>query len=253
MNIYIPTLNRTEKQITLSNLPKTLYEKIYLVCIEEEAEELKKYGTNVLVTPPEVKGIGETRQYVIDNTKDEHILFLDDDLKFYKRNADKKLRKIVGNQFHELYNWISLALDKGYPMVGVSAQAGNNRFDGNFAYLQRIFTVYGLNTKFLKDNNIRFDEMKLMEDFNVALKVIRHGYKTVMNTEFAHTQSNSNATGGCSSYRDYELQKESAFKLMENHYPFVKVVKKESKSWTGLEERYDVRVQWKKAYLKGSY
>lgn len=118
MNIYIPTLNRTEKQITLSNLPKTLYEQIYLVCIEAEAEELKKYGTNVLVTPPEVKGIGETRQYVIDNTEAEHILFLDDDLKFYKRNADKKLRKIVDNQFHELYNWISSALQKGYPMVG---------------------------------------------------------------------------------------------------------------------------------------
>lgn len=253
MNIYIPTLNRTEKQITLSNLPKDLFEKIYLVCIEQEAQELEKYGTNLLVTPPEVKGIGETRQYVVDKVKDGHILFLDDDLVFYKRNADKKLKKLQGNQFIELYNWIKFALEKGYPMVGVSAQAGNNRYDNNFAYLQRIFTVYGLNTKFLKKHDIRFDEMKLMEDFNVALKVIRNGWKTVMNTEFAHTQSNSNASGGCSSYRDYQLQKESAYQLMEKHYPYVKVVKKEAKSWTGLEERYDVVVQWKQAYIKGGY
>ena len=253
MNIYIPTYKRTDKQITLGNLPKSLYDQTYLVCVEEEAEELSKYGAKILVTPPEVKGIGPTRQYVIDNAKDKHILFLDDDLKFYRRNEEAKLKKINPDEFHHLHTWINYCLEMGYPMVGVSAQAGNNRFKGNFAYLQRIFTVYGLNTEFLKEKNIRFDEMELMEDFNVALKIIRHGFKTILNTEFAHTQSNSNASGGCSEYRNYELQKKSAYMLMEKHYPYVKVVKKNAKSWTGLQERYDVRIQWKKAYIEGTY
>jgi len=253
MNIYIPTLGRTEKQITLSNLPTNLYDQTYLVCVEDEADSLKKYGVKLIVTPPEVKGIGQTRQYVIDNTNDKHILFLDDDLKFYKRYKGKKLKKATPEQFNQLHTWINWTLEMGYPMVGVSAQAGNNRYDMNFAYLQRMFTVYGLNTEFLKERNIRFDEMPLMEDFNVALKVIRNGYKTITNTEWAHTQSNSNASGGCSTYRDFELQKKSAFMLMEKHYPYVKVVKKKAKSWENMQERYDVRVYWKKAYIEGTY
>jgi len=93
-----------------------------------------------------------------------------------------------------------------------------------------------------------------MEDFNVVLHLLRFGYRSIINTEFAHNQKASNQSGGCSeSGRTYEVQKRSALLLAEKHKPFVNVVKKESKNWVGMEHRYDVKIFWKKAFEQGRY
>jgi len=133
-------------------------------------------------------------------------------------------------------------------MVGLSSQQGNHLHKGNEIQLSRIFSVYALNIEILKKFNIRFDEMELMEDFNVALRLIRNGFLTVINTQFAHGQKSSNAKGGCSEYRNLERQSKAARTLVKRHSPFVKLVKKKSKSWEGMQEREDVMIYWKKAY-----
>ena len=66
--------------------------------------------------------------------------------------------------------------------------------------------------------------------------------------EWVHNQGGSGSAGGCSTYRTPEIQAEAAHKLHEHHRPFVKVVKKTTKTAWGGGERTDVIVQWKKAY-----
>ena len=100
----------------------------------------------------------------------------------------------------------------------------------------------------MKQLQIRFDEIELMEDFNVQLRLIRNGVLTILNSSFAHAQKNANAKGGCSEFRNIENQSKSARLLAKLHYPFVKVVKKKTKSWEGMQEREDVMIYWKKAY-----
>ena len=219
MKICIPTYKRVDSQITLSLIPKILYPDTYLVCNKFEEEDLKKYNINLIVLPDDIKGIGNVRQYVVDNLDSKYIWFIDDDLSFLRRESNSiKLNKIKDEDFLELYNSNKTRLEKGYAIVGCSAQGGNNRFEGKFTYFGRIFSVYAINT------------------------------------EFAHNQKASNQSGGCSeSGRTYEVQKRSALLLAEKHKPFVNVVKKESKNWVGMEHRYDVKIFWKKAFEQGRY
>jgi len=255
MKICIPTYKRVDTQITLGLIPKILLQDTYLVCNKFEEEDLKKYNVNLLVLPDSIKGIGNVRQYVVENLGSKYVWFIDDDLSFLRRETDSiKLKKIKDEDFIELYNWNKMCLEKGYAIVGCSAQGGNNRFEGKFTYFGRIFSVYAINTDILKKHNIKFNEMEVMEDFNVVLHLLRFGYRTIINTEFAHNQKASNQSGGCSeSGRTYEVQKRSSLLLAEKHKPFVNVVKKESKNWIGMEHRYDVKIFWKKAFEKGRY
>jgi hypothetical protein len=56
MRIYIPTRNRINKQVTLSNIPDDWESRTYLVCSPEEAPVHEKLGRQVLICP--VSGIG---------------------------------------------------------------------------------------------------------------------------------------------------------------------------------------------------
>lgn len=249
MKIYIPTYKRVNNQTTIKNIPNELKELTYLVVRKEEYQELKKYHNRLIVLPDNVNNIGQTRQYIIEYEGNDKILFLDDDLQFFKREKiTKKLKKCTDKEFIQLYEWFLKTINKGYPMVGLSSRQGNNHYQGNYEYLVRIMTVYALNIEMLKKLNIRFDEMELMEDFNVALNLIKNGFITVINTEFAFGQKSSNAKGGCSEYRTQERQSKNARLLVKKHKPFVKLVKKTTKSWKGLEEREDVLIYWKKAH-----
>ena len=255
MKIYIPTLGRVDNQITIKSIPDNLLDKTYLVCSEKEAPLLKKIHDNLIICPKEINGIGKVRQYIIDKSTEPYLLFLDDDLVFLKReNNSKKLKPIDKTEFTALYNWFMQKLNEGYPMVGLSARQGNHlSYPEKEIYLSRIFTVYALNTEILKNFNVRFDEMDLMEDFNVALRLIRYGFKTISNTEYAHAQKSSNQKGGCSLYRNIETQSKAARLLVKKHKPFVKLVKKKTESWEGMEEREDVMIYWKKAYNGNKY
>jgi len=255
MKICIPTYRRIDAQITLQSIPDELRHQTVLICEKVEEEELKKYGVRVLTLPDSVKGIGNVRQWVVENINSKFIWFIDDDLSFQRRVKDsKKLTKITDSDFIDLYNWTKQCLQKGFGIVGCSAQGGNNRFENKFTYFNRIYAIYALNTEILIKHNIRFDEIELMEDFNVILHLLRFGYRSVINTEFAHNQKAANQTGGCSDMgRNEEMQKKSAYILAEKHKPFVSVVKKTSKNWVGMEERHDVKVYWKKAFEQGKY
>tara|TARA_R110000803_G_scaffold197528_1_gene261103 strand:+ start:158 stop:931 length:774 start_codon:yes stop_codon:yes gene_type:complete len=249
MKIYIPTYKRVDTQVTINNIPDELKSLTYLVARKEERDQLIRHHKQIIVLPDYVNNIGTTRQYIVDTVKDKTILFLDDDLNFFKREDDtKKLRKCNKEQFIELYKWFIEKIDQGYPMVGLSSRQGNNHHIQNEIQLSRIMTVYALNIDILKTFNIRFDEMELMEDFNVALRLIRNGFLTISNAQFAHGQGSSNMKGGCSEYRNNERQSKCARMLVRNHAPFVRLVKKKTKSWKGMEEREDVMIYWKKAY-----
>ena len=255
MKICIPTYKRIDTQITLSLIPKILLKYTYLICNKFEEEDLKKYNVNLFVLPDKIKGIGNVRQYVVENLGSKYVWFIDDDISFQKRISNTiKLRNVTDENFIELYNWNKMCLDKGFGIVGCSTRGGNNRYLSKFVYFGRIFSVYSVNTEILLKHNIRFDEQQQMEDFNVTLHLLRYGYRSIINTEFAHSQKASNQDGGCSaSGRNYETQKNSVLLLAEKHKPFVKIKIKKSKTWQNMEERYDANIQWKKAFEKGRY
>ncbi len=264
--IYIPTMHRTDKQNSYSKFSKDMKNITYLVTVEEDVKELEKNypGIKCLVPPKDIKGISKVRQWIIENSKTRYVWMCDDDQKFYKRldndwhlkyTDDKEYfsEDTIDEMITETYNLISLEkteFGKKYFGVGLSARQGNNRsFPKKYLYNSRMYNTYALDTHLFKENNIRFDEFEVMEDFNATLSFFTKGYPNVIIQDFCWGQIESNMAGGCSEYRTFDLQKKYSNKLYEKFPEFVKVIKKKGKSWgEGLNERYDVNVQWKKAF-----
>jgi hypothetical protein len=138
---------------------------------------------------------------------------------------------------------------KRYPAVGISARQGNQHKEEDIVECTRMMNAYAFNTEVLKNNNIRFDKTKVMEDFHVTLSLLELGYKNAVIYSHCWNQRSSGAAGGCSTYRTPKMQADAANQIAKLHAPFVKVVTKESKSsWKGMEERTDVIIYWKKCF-----
>src|SRR5205085_2016627 len=88
--------------------------------------------------------------------------------------------------------------------------------------------LYGVRADILDKEKIRFDATPLMEDMHVSLSLIALGYDTALISEWVWNQPGSGAAGGCSLYRDLELQKDSARKLASLHKPFVSIIRREA-------------------------
>lgn len=250
MKIFIPTYKRTNKQRTWDSIPESIRGDVFLVCGEDEKEAHEKEGRQVLVHPEGLHRVAPKRQWIVETCGEDKILMLDDDLSFRCRSdGDYKLRDMVEEDYHKMLERAEAELDN-YGAVGISSQAGNNRsFPEDILSPARMFTAYALRADILRREDIRFDDMEVMEDFHVTLSLLRKGIPNAVLQNWCWSQPKSNAEGGCSEYRTFEVQKTAAERLAEIHSPYVKVIQKESKAWgNGLEVRYDVRVSWKKAY-----
>lgn len=253
MKIFIPTRGRLSSQVTWDNLPSFVRDMATLVCPLDEHEAHERAGRRAVATPNTVQGIAQTRQWIIETSPDNIVMMADDDQEFFcRKDGTYRLRKMNENDFSEMLSSIT-EYAREYSAVGISAVAGNNNsFPAYTISPGRMYNMYALNRRTLLDNDIRFDEMVVMEDFHVTLSLLKKGFANIILQKWCWSQKASNADGGCSIYRTSETQKQGAIRLAELHHPYVKVVQKRSKSWgNGLSERFDVRVQWKKALDDG--
>jgi hypothetical protein len=255
MPIYIPSLGRAGRQITLAALPKAAQQRALVVV---PAGELRAYTArvpaHVHVLPCPAVGITRTREWIARHAaahRHAKLLMLDDDLRFYRRMAGTvKLRKVAADDMMDMLALLERWLDET-PHVAVSAREGNNRVEAPHAWAGRALRALGFRTKeyLAMAATPRVD---VMEDFDTFLRLMRQGWANKITYEFAQNQDGgSQAAGGCSTYRTTAVQAAAAHKLAALHPEFVDVVEKQTKvSWKG-EPRTDVKVYWKKAWLSG--
>ena len=252
MRIYIPTRGRTFNQETLKHFPKEMKKEVVLVVDEDEKDLYTQHDTPKMVVPSSIKGISPKRKYIVDNTDDPRIVMLDDDLRFYIRKSptDWHLRYLDTEEYGALFGLLDEWMDQGYAHCGISAREGNNRVEAlrvrNTRYMRVL--AYDLD-RFPKD--IEWARTEIMEDFDIALQLLRRGKACSVSYYYAQGQKTSNASGGCSEWRTMKVQSAGAEKLATLHPTCVKVVEKVTKTaWDG-ELRKDVRVEWKKAFKEG--
>lgn len=258
MKIYIPTRGRVNKQITLTNLPLALKEKVKLVVDKaEEQEHINIYGgEKVLAVPPSYDSIGKVREFIIthhhltnDNPK---LIMLDDDLGFNMRRTDirSKFLHATDEAIVKGFSLVEKLLDD-YPHGGIRHRQMSQDAD-DIEYNCRTLRALAYNTKIFKEQNIKFDRLIVMEDFDVTLQLLRKGFSNFNISTIIQGQGSSNAVGGCSLYRDAQRQDEGARGLQALHPEFVRVrTKKTNWSNWGSDERTDVTISWKKAYESG--
>lgn len=253
MIIYIPSLGRPTKQATLYSLPVEINYRVRLVVSAAEfgeyAARWQDKGVKILQCP--AHGIGRVRQWIIEQhdvaAHGSHIVMMDDDLRFFVRAADPtKFLAARAVSIIRMLDDIDCELCD-YPLVGVTAREGGNRIVKDIVDT-RLLRLLAYNVEVMRKENIRFDRLPVMEDFDAALQLLEKGYHNLLLHTYCHDQGTSNAPGGCSTYRNPSVQREGALGLRELHPLSVKVVEKITKTaWNGLP-RTDVMVQWKRAY-----
>lgn len=250
MKIFIPTYGRHDQQTTYAGIPAALKPHVWLVVQDREKHLYDGYQTMVL--PRSIKTIAPTRQYIMEIARRlhyKHIVMMDDDLRFFARREDDKGKflPITEKQFKTMVKTIDKRLDK-YAHVGILAREGGNRVTEPTRTCTRMMRVLGYDVEKFFENEINFDRLPLQSDFDVTLQLLRKGFPNLVLCEYVQDQGSSNAKGGCSHFRTFDMINKNVEKLAKLHAPFVKVTTKQTKTaWNG-NERKDVTVQWKKAY-----
>ncbi len=248
MRIFIPTLGR-EKQFTFETLPDIWKRQVIFICGPGEKKRLSAFGAPVWEQPAEVKGIAGVRQMVMDFARDEKVVMLDDDLKFAKRLPDGKLTPADKTAVNSMLFIVEKQLEY-YAHGAVSCREGNNRVTEAMTLIGRPLRLLSYNRTMVKKAECRF-RLKVMEDFDMTLQLLRKGCKNFIIWDYCHDQCiGSGAPGGCSGYRTPAVQAQAAHDLAKLHPGFVKVVEKETKTaWKDFGgKRTDVIVYWKKAF-----
>lgn len=247
--IIIPSSGRADKQITLAQLPEQVRKVTRLAVYVNELCDYSEAHDDLMVVPRKVTNISEKRRYIMDSCKTRYLLMLDDDLTFAYRPVMES-PKLLPCSTHRVEGMLGLfhVLIKGYAHVSLSARQGNNHVDQVYKELGRVSNAYMYDLERVRAAKVEVGRIPLMEDFDLTLQLLRAGLPNAMIYRYCYNQSGSNTVGGCSQYRTTELQAESAHKLAELHSGFVRVVKKKTKNWKGMEERTDVVVSWQKAY-----
>lgn len=243
-----PRRQHTLRRLTEAGLP------VRLVVQAREAAQFhwtqNLVGVKLEVLPQEVQTVAPTRQYIADNLAPRYFCMLDDDLHFFKRRDDDrtKFRDITNAELRQMFNELELALGT-HPHAGIAAREGGNRATQQYLGNTRIMRLLAYDRAILAASGASFGYMEVMEDFHVALTLLRAGYPNKVLNDYCHNQAEgSNAPGGCSTFRTPELHEANANRLAERHAGYVTLVTKETKTAWGGGERVDVRIQWKKAY-----
>jgi hypothetical protein len=253
MDIVIPSRGRPHSQESLKQLRAAgLYVTVVVPMAELESylHHAADPWVRVVGLPEHIQGIAHKRQWMLENIgTDDAFIMVDDDLTFFKRRTDdpSKLRDISPEELYRAFHAMEAAL-KTHAHVGFAAREGANRQTASHVYNTRIMRVLGYNRAVLRQHNITFGRIPVMEDFDVALRLLRAGLPNVILNGYAHNQKGSGAVGGCSVWRTPQVQAAAALELAKLHPGYVKVVEKTTKGAWGGGTRTDVTVQWKKAY-----
>ena len=250
--IFIPTRGRLLNQVTWESIGDEGRDWANLVCPEEEVKSHESLGRST-ISRGDIQGINNVRNFIVEyahNKGIEKIIILDDDLIFGTRlhHSSPSLRKTKQIEMVVLWEQMEDLLEK-FVHVGVSPRQMNDKhFPHRKKFCMRQNAVHGIKPSVLIDEEIYYNEVDLMEDYYVTLRLFEQGFPNAVIVDWTWDQRGaSGAEGGCSNYRTPKLQEEASHKLASLFPRYVKALQKETKTgWKGMKTRWDVRVQWRK-------
>lgn len=248
MRLYVPTFRRVGQQLTLRSLPEPLRKDAVLVCPQEEADRHARSlpWVTILIQPEEIKTISQKRAWIIQQSQDDCLMMLDDDLEFHARGEgilSKRMAtpEVVTKFFGELRGRIM----GEYAHGGISPRFVNSLVKTDWKTNTRAMFALAFRTE-VAQRELEFNRVRLREDMDYTLQLLRKGYPNIVGFDVCVSPKDYGAQGGCAAEgRTVELSNEEAERLAALHPGLVRVVEKAYK--TSLP-RKEVVVQWGKAY-----
>lgn len=250
--IYIPTSGRQDRQITIKSLPERWIKRTVLVVHKSEMDNYK--SLNIPFIAHDVVGIGCIRHFITSLTLCDKIIMIDDDLDFYIRKEDSKLRRATQDEVGDGLDMILSWLDKeDIAQTGFSLSLLNVRKPYDVCYNEKCHAVSAIDVGIYREAGIRYDALPMnLEDLHVTLAFLEKGYRVKISYQYAFkdVQPKKNKLTGCSVYRNEQTELEACQNLQRLHPDYVSILTRKPKNETNnLYNRKNVpMVRWKKAY-----
>lgn len=233
MLIAIPSKNRAGKTTTNKVLPNigTFY-------VPESEMHQYSYIKNVVGVPKEIQGITPTRNWILKNTDERWVVFLDDDVKNcgYTKLHDTYSKKIEikeeGFWAEEFLKAFDLTEQMGYKLWGVKTEAAPRSVYPYKPILTKTYLTASC-MGIVNDGEFYFDEKFVVkEDYEICLRHIVK-YAGILGIRYLHWENEHWKTdGGCKDYRTVEIEKQ-AIKDLHKLYPgMIRSAKRKANTFT---------------------
>jgi len=198
---------------------------------ENEEKQYKKYGGNIIAVPGDVQGITQTRNWILKNSDDERVVFIDDDVKtcgwiklYSDRRKNKKLSEI--DWLIEFEKLFEICDNLKYYIWGVSTESAARSV---YPYKPLLFRSYITAScmGIINDGKYLFDESyRVKEDYEICLRhIVNEGgilAARYLYWENEHWINN----GGCKDYRTQSMELEAIRKLIKQYPGIIRKVTK---------------------------
>lgn len=233
MIIAIPSKGRAGNVLTTK-----IFKSAFLYVPESEVQQYKQFYKNVLGVPDSIKGITQTRNYILKQNINNDLVFIDDDLEYcgwIKKGVEKyKVIRITDEQtwIEEFERYFELTKQKGWFIWGTN-YVGNNMT----SYAWNPFLLNGLALGscmgFVSGNKYLFDEsFEVKEDYEISMRHIKNegGLLSVRYSFMQH--EHTKMAGGCRDSNRIKKEKKSLIKLLQKYPGWIKQAKHRGTSFS---------------------
>ena len=275
--IYIPTVRRTDNQITFNNLPEELKERVIMV-VEPGERHLYNYECEYLLVPKKLVGtwtqLAETRLMIHKHAGAIKYAVLDDDVIIKRRNAkywtgksnmEKSKRFATSEEISDMYEIASKWLDEeSIGVVGIS-DAGTPPAATVYTDTMPVYTYLFYDGRMLSKviDEMDITTLRIAEDLLFLFEALSRGINTRKSNEFMYdnrsmvdknlAESREVWTGMFKNKEDrpdnyYQSDEHyKSLKYIQKKYPhIIKIFKDEN----GKKKN---RIAWKKLYKPINY
>jgi hypothetical protein len=191
---------------------------------ESEYHQYNGIVKNIVCVPKEVMGITATRNWILKNTDETWVVFLDDDAKNvgYNKLEDRKTKKIEvreeGFWIEEFLKFFDLTEQLGYKIWGTRTESSPRGTYPYKPFLTRSYVTASC-MGIVNDGEYLFNpEFKVKEDYEICLRHIRDK-GGILAVRYLHWENEHWTTdGGCKDYRTIEMERD-AIKMLIKLYP----------------------------------
>lgn len=209
MEIAIPSYKRPNDNLT----PKFIKKGI-IYCHDFEVEDYRKNNDNEVRSIPDElagKGMGVIRNFILDNTKGEEILMLDDDIRYFGYYEETALVKMKEDEFYDFAeNAFRMIKELGTKLWGLNLQS-DKKFYREYSPFSLSSVVLGPCLGVIKDTYLRFDDdLGYKEDYDYSLSVLRKFRKILRFNKFHYSCGHIRVKGGLSGVRTFDIEMKQA-------------------------------------------
>jgi hypothetical protein len=233
MTVAIPSKGRPNRVKSQKIIPSA---RVFVPAIE--ADSYRHYGVkNVVSVPDSVAGITRTRNWILDQTRDRHVVFMDDDVKasgwfeLYPENG--KIRHLDERGWlAEFAKLFAITEELNYRIWGVGTDGALRNC---YPYKPFLFQSYvtGSCMGLINRPDFRFDEaFPVKEDYELCLRCLRDDGGILAARYLFFSTNHWSDKGGCRDYRTQDMEERATNDLMVRYPGLIRRVTRGGSSYS---------------------